>query len=195
MTTLHPEHPQEQAQLHATIQEITRQAAELETRYDDSSGGDAWADYCIAKVIGTTRQRGSYLREHLDKPYFSRLTFMDDGSLNDIYLGRYSGQYGGAQIVDWRAPVGQLLQPHASRVQTYTIPAGKSSSRTRSVLLHRKRSLDIEQRRINAINDLIRYNASATVDENELFHFSELNEEFLLSRLGNGSDKTLKDIV
>jgi len=72
MTEPNSEIQREQQQLRQVIQEIEAQATKIESynSYDGGSGVDAWADYCISKVIGNAEQRGSYLRQHLEKPYY-----------------------------------------------------------------------------------------------------------------------------
>lgn len=140
---------EEQKRLNNFTYELQRQIERLDRPEEFANDADAWITHCIQRVIGSPGQRSAYLQVHLARPYHARLIFEQSGNVQDMYVGRYDATYAGVRVVDWRAPVAGLLNPQASRRQSY--------GHYPPVYMRLKRNLIVEDSRVLEYTDLTPY--------------------------------------
>lgn len=140
---------EEQKRLNDFTYELQRQIERLERPEEFANNADAWITHCIQRVIGSPGQRSAYLQVHLARPYHARLIFEQSGNVHDMYVGRYDATYAGVRVVDWRAPVAELLHPQASRRQSY--------GHYPPVYIRLKRTLSVENSQVLDYADLTPY--------------------------------------
>lgn len=112
-----------------------------------------------------------------ESPYFGKINFIDDGLIEEVYIGRYGLTREGSYepvIVDWRAPVASLFYKGTLGETSYNIPKGKVD-----VEILRRRQLMIKKARLEGYFD------------------SDLNiqDEILQLVLSSNTGDKLKDIV
>lgn len=112
-----------------------------------------------------------------ESPYFGKINFIDDGLIEEIYIGRYGLTREGSYepvIVDWRAPVASLFYKGTLGKTTYKIPNDEVE-----VDILRRRQLIIKKAKLEGYFD------------------SDLNiqDEILQMVLSSNTGEKLKDIV
>ena len=124
-----------------------------------------------------------------DQAYFARLDFCEEGSVDNetIYLGKIgfiSRETSEVIIVDWREPIATLYYGGTEGTSTYDAPVGLVECEVKL-----KRQMEIEFDLIKRIVDT-QISAAIYGDSTGI-----PTDEFLLSRLGQQSDRRLRDIV
>jgi DNA helicase II / ATP-dependent DNA helicase PcrA len=112
-----------------------------------------------------------------ESPYFGKVRFIDDGYLEEIYIGRYGLTKEGSYeplIVDWRAPVASLFYKGLLGNTSYKGPIGEID-----VEIEARRQLMIKKAKLEGYFD------------------SDLNiqDEILQKVLSSNSGEKLKDII
>ena len=112
-----------------------------------------------------------------ESPYFGKVRFIDDGYLEEIYIGRYGLTKEGSYeplIVDWRAPVASLFYKGLIGNTSYIGPIGEID-----VEIEARRQLMIKKAKLEGYFD------------------SDLNiqDEILQKVLSSNSGEKLKDII
>lgn len=112
-----------------------------------------------------------------ESPYFGKINFIDDGLIEELYIGRYGLTREGSYepiIVDWRAPVASLFYKGTLGKATYKIPKDEVE-----VDILKRRQLIIKKAKLEGYFD------------------SDLNiqDEILQMVLSSNTGEKLKDIV
>ena len=112
-----------------------------------------------------------------ESPYFGKISFIDDGLLEELYIGRYGLTREDSYepiIVDWRAPVASLFYKGTLGKATYKIPKGEVE-----VDILKRRQLIIKKAKLEGYFD------------------SDVNiqDEILQKVLSSNTGEKLKDIV
>lgn len=174
----HPEHQIEAQRLGSTL--IAMQNSIEAMHSSTVKGGDRWA---TRQLQERRQERIKQLEGMLDEPYFGRIDFTpQDHPAETYYLGKQPASSEGIEIIDWRAPVGQLFYNGTGEQQQYQTPAG-----TIHGCLLLKRHLIIEQRQLHHLQD--------DVDRREQSLDTTQNRDFLLASLEQRETNQLQDII
>jgi DNA helicase-2/ATP-dependent DNA helicase PcrA len=171
---------EEQLRLEHTFQEIEDQQASIGPIYR----GQDFTEQLLEEKREEARQRLALLG---NEPYFGRLDFQEEGKSASLplYIGKRGLDYkatGAPYVIDWRAPVASLFYSFTGgdAPVTYEAPDGTIQGE-----IHRKRNLSIRDRKLGRVVDSYERGGDNL----------ELNDEFLLFKLGDKKDNRLRDIV
>ena len=194
----HPAFREEERTLAATLLRVDQESAFLTVRNQEllveiarSQGKEgmdsAYRFACISLENNTNHF--AILDLIKDQAYFARLDFCEEGSSENetIYLGKIgfiSRETSEVIIVDWREPIATLYYGGTEGTSTYEAPVGVVECE-----VNLKRQMEIEDDLIKRIVDT-QISAAIYGDSTGI-----PTDEFLLSRLGQQSDRRLRDIV
>ena len=194
----HPAFKEEERTLAATLLRVDQESAFLTVRNQEllleiarSQGKEgmdsAYRFACISLENNTNHF--AILDIIKDQAYFARLDFCEEGSSENetIYLGKIgfiSRETSEVVIVDWREPIATLYYGGTEGTSTYEAPVGVVECE-----VSLKRQMEIENDLIKRIVDT-QISAAIYGDSTGI-----PTDEFLLSRLGQQSDRRLRDIV
>jgi len=194
----HPAYQEEKANLQYTLQRVNDEAKfitgrnkELHSEIARSKGKEgmdsAYRFACINLQHNISHL--STLDLVKEQAYFARLDFCEEGSTDNetIYLGKLgfvSRENSEVVIVDWREPIATLYYGGTEGTTSYEAPGGIVDC---EVFL--KRQMEIER---DVIKRLVDAQISAALHGDTT---GIPTDEFLLSRLGQHSDRRLRDIV
>jgi DNA helicase-2/ATP-dependent DNA helicase PcrA len=159
--------------------EVKESEDRLEKGFDDYTFDDYADDFMKAALRHKFEQRIKTLKMITDKPYFSRVDFIEDGfeKNNAFYLGKTSvtdDETLEQIIIDWRAPVANLYYEGRLGEAHYNCPAGD-------------------------INGNITLKRQYFYKEGELNNFLDIdvttNDEMLQPYLSASADTRLKSII
>lgn len=180
MDSQHPIYEEEQLKLTHTFQEIEEQRADIGPVYR----GKDFVEQLLEEKREETRQRLELLSH---EPYFGRLDFREIGKANPLplYIGKRGmddKKTGAPAVIDWRAPVASLFYSFTGgdAPVSYEAPDGIIHGD-----IHRKRNLSIRDKTLGRVVDSYERGGDNL----------ELNDEFLLFKLGDKKDNRLRDIV
>lgn len=194
----HPAYSEELQKLQTTLQRVEREALFLQSRNKDLKQEIARTagDNQLYNTFHAARMGVAFNTEQLtnlslikDQAYFARLDFTERmiGEPETIYLGKLgfiSRENGEVVIVDWREPIATLYYGGTEGTTIYESPEGEVECE-----VHLKRQMEIEREIIKRIVDA-QISAAIHGDSTGI-----PTDEFLLSRLGQQSDRRLRDIV
>lgn len=180
MDSQDPKYKEEQLRLDRTFQEIEEQRASIGPVYR----GQDFTEQLLEEKREETRQRLALLG---NEPYFGRLDFHEEGKPEAmaLYIGKRGLDYkatGEPYVIDWRAPVASLFYSFTGgdAPVSYDAPDGTIQGE-----IHRKRNLSIRDKTLGRVVDSYERGGDNL----------ELNDEFLLYKLGDKKDNRLRDIV
>lgn len=193
----HPAYQEEARHLRETLQRILDEQRFLLQRNLDLEKEVARTagDPVLYNLFHTSRVNIAYnvekieaLEQLKEQVYFARLDFREQGADDEtIYLGRlgfFSRQQGDVVVVDWREPIATLYYGGTEGEMTYEAPGGIVECQ-----VSLKRQLEVERDVLKRLFDA-RLSQMAQGEDANL-----PRDELLLSRLGQQSDKRLRDIV
>lgn len=189
----HPSYPHESRHLSDTIEALRQEQSRMAVQYSSlketieelmrSTGGDYNEELVNKSILFEgVRSKLGVLPYALNKPYFARLDFREDGrDGEEIYLGKMGIQHEGRElIVDWRAPVANIY---------YCGQMGRVSFKAPSRILG-----DL----VNVGGDLM-LKRQFIIDRGALVHIfdreTSVQDELLQAVLESGSEQRLKEIV
>lgn len=194
----HPAFKEEERTLAATLLRVDQESAFLTVRNQEllveiarSQGKEgmdsAYRFACIN--LENNKTHFAILDLIKDQAYFARLDFCEEGSPENetIYLGKIgfvSRETSEVIVVDWREPIATLYYGGTEGTSTYEAPVGVVECE-----VNLKRQMEIENALIKRIVDT-QISAAIYGDSTGI-----PTDEFLLSRLGQQSDRRLRDIV
>lgn len=194
----HPAYVEEQQKLLETLQRTDRETRFLRSRNQDLELEIARTagDHQLYNTFHAARMGVAFNTEQLanlklikEQAYFARLDFTERmiGEAETIYLGKLgliSRENAEVVIVDWREPIATLYYGGTEGTTIYESPEGEVECE-----VHLKRQMEIER---DVIKRLVDAQISAAVHGDST---GVPTDEFLLTRLGQQSDRRLKDIV
>lgn len=188
----HPEYSYEKTRLSETLNYLSSyykdqlteklrldKAVDFDSRHFNSDSSQQYIDLMInTRLQDNLKLKLKNLQNALDKPYFARVDFMENGgTLKKLYIGKVSLQKGNEDdylILDWRAPVSNLYYEGRIGTASYECLEGEISG---EISLKRQ----------------------YTIDHGELKDFFDIdittNDEFLQACLNVNADNRLKNIV
>lgn len=193
----HPAFREEHANLQSTLARVGQESEfvaarikelNLEIARSKGEGMDnAYRFACTSLTYNQNHMSTLDLIE--DQAYFARLDFCEEGSTEkeSIYLGKLgfvSRETSEVVVVDWREPIATLYYGGTEGTSSYEAPRGLVECE-----VHLKRQMEIER---DVIKRLVDAQISAAIYGDST---GIPTDEFLLSRLGQQSDRRLRDIV
>lgn len=166
----HPEFEAEQQHLGQTIAAMIRQIEFWEDR-DKNVGADLETSLTLAD---NAEEKAAMLSTHLDQPYFGSLHVRVSGRDQAVYVGKFAfaDLQGSCSVVSWSSEVGSLFYSGATE---WVSGRGKKGA------IHGRRQLDIIQRRLLNVTDLL--------------HDGKGRGQVLLKRLKEQSSAGMRDVL
>ncbi|HBF39674.1 MAG TPA: DNA helicase, partial [Firmicutes bacterium] len=158
---------------------VGQEVAQLDRRYMDGNSQDFIDLMVNNQILSGTDLKLRNLETALEKPYFARIDFHENGKpeKEELYIGKMCLTRDEDQkliIVDWRAPVANMYYESRLGDAGYDCPDGKIQGQ-----LSLKRQFSIDKGQLAEMFDI-----DITT-----------NDQFLQSYLGASADNRLKDIV
>lgn len=189
----HPDYENESKRLSLTIdylkhfdEIINKRKKQIDEYLDyskthyNSDNSEQFNELIINETLqGSMESRLKNISKSLNKPYFARVDFREDGAnkLGRYYIGKMSLLNEDTEeflIIDWRSPIANLYYEGRLGESSYKCPDGEISGK-----ISLKRQYTIENAKLEEIFDI-----DITT-----------NDDFLQAALGSNKDNRLKDIV
>jgi len=120
-TCNHPEFPFEVEQFEKTLTALDHKIKSIEQR--GFSGGDAHATNALIEQMEKEYAR---LQRARPKPYFGRVDLRQENkAARAYYIGMHGFEYGGTQVIDWRAPLARVFYAGKPGRASFDAPEGK----------------------------------------------------------------------
>lgn len=150
-----------------------------ENKFDEDKPLDAFDHEMFAKEekYKTVLRRINELSDLIDSPYFGKITFAEQGTKDEIYIGKYGfidEKNYEPLIIDWRAPIATLFYHGGLGEAAYKTPSGEAKAQ----ILNRRQFI-------------IRASELAGMFDAEV----EVRDEILQYVLSSNANEKLKDII